>query len=169
MHWRRTGSGDAGWFSVTGNSVRRGAVTAMAFSVSNSVLFQERVFFVFFLGYFGRVHGTLAMAAAARWTVSARRCRAPASWPMRSKMLAANLGRPGGGEWRGISSRIALAVSAAARCGRGGLVAASGLAGCGGDWSGQALGCAVDSSGCRGDGAGARLWTISCWVSWKNE
>ena len=70
--WRRTGPRDADWLSVTGRPVRSGAVAAGA-SVSISVLFRERVFFVFFLGYFGRAHGTLAMAAAARWTVSSRR------------------------------------------------------------------------------------------------
>ena len=105
------------------------------------------------------------MAAAARWTVSARRCRAPASQRMKSEMLVRTLDGPGGGEWREISSRNVLAGGAAACCGRSGLDAASGWAGCGGGWSGRALSCTVDNSGSRGGNAGGRPRTISCWES----
>ena len=80
-------------------------------------------------------------------------------------MPVANLGGPGRGDWRELSSRNVLAGCNAARCGRRGMVAASGWMGRGGGGGGQALSCADDGSGSRGGGAGVRPRTISCWES----
>ena len=80
-------------------------------------------------------------------------------------MLVANLGGPGRGDWRELSSGNVLAGCNAARCGRRGMVAASGWMGRGGGGGGQALSCAGDGSGSRGGGAGVRPRTISCWES----
>ena len=82
-------------------------------------------------------------------------------------MLVAILGGPGRGDWRELSSGNVLAGCAAARCGRHGMVAVSGLTGRCNDGSGQALSCAGDGSGSRGGGAGVRPRTISCWESLK--
>ena len=149
---------------LTGGPVRRGAGRAKA--CRNLSLVLLRVFFVFVLRYFRNAHGsTLAMAAAACWTVSARRRRAPASRPMRSEMLVGTLDGLGGGDWRELLPGSILAGCNAARCGRRGMVAASGWMGRGGGGGGQALSCAGDGSGSRGGGAGVRPRTISCWES----
>ena len=63
--WQRTASEKDDRLPGTSGSLTAGETVANAVSISK-ILF--RVFFVFFLKYFGSAHGTLAGAAPARWT-----------------------------------------------------------------------------------------------------